>query len=146
MTKIKKDVEVSAMKGLVGLFFIFFTTGVFATDIVMWHAFDGFLGEKFSEIIDGFNAHPGHPQVKLVHKQDYQVAYEEEVEAHQRGEGPHILQVYEVATLSMMLKENTYIPVGELMQKYHHRFDPDIYIDAIRKFYSAPNGKMLSMP
>lgn len=119
---------------------------MFATEIVVWHAFDGFLGEKFSEIINEFNAQPGHPHVKLVRKENYQIAFEEGIETHQRGEGPHVLQVYEVATLSMMLKENTYIPVGELMQRYHHRFDPDIYIDAVRKFYSAPNGKMLSLP
>jgi len=32
------------------------------------------------------------------------------------------------------------------MEKYDHQFDPDVYIDAVRRFYSAPNGKMLSLP
>ncbi len=134
------------MARLLVLFFILFSTSRFATEIVVWHAFDGFLEEKFSEIIEGFNAQPRHPHVKLIRKKNYQVAFEEGVEAHQRGKGPHVLQVYEVATLSMMCRENTYIPVGELMQRYHHRFDPGIYIDSVRKFYSAPNGKMLSLP
>ena len=103
MPKKQKYVNLFDMKRLLGLFFVLFATGVFATEVVMWHAFDGFLGEKFSEIIDEFNAQPGHPYVKLVCKENYQIAYEEGIEAHQNGDGPHILQVYEVATLSMML-------------------------------------------
>jgi len=134
------------MKILPVLVFAFFLSGVFAKEIVLWHVFDGFLEEKFSEIIEEFNAQPGHLRVKLIRKENYKIAYEEGIEAHRNGEGPHILQVYEVATLSMMLKENTYIPIGELMQRYHHRFDPDVYVDVVRKFYSAPNGKMLSLP
>ena len=54
---------------------------VSATEIVLWHAFDGFLEEKFSEIIQEFSAQAGNPQVKLVRKENYQVNYEEGLKA-----------------------------------------------------------------
>lgn len=108
--------------------------------------FRWFFGEKFSEIIDEFNAQSSRPKVALVQKDNYQVVYEEGMEAHFEGKGPQILQVYEVATLTMMLDEKAYIPIGDSMEKYDHQFDPDVYIDAVRRFYSAPNGKMLSLP
>jgi sn-glycerol 3-phosphate transport system substrate-binding protein len=120
--------------------------GAFATEIVIWHAFDGFLEEKFTEIIEEFSAQAGNLQVKLVRKKDFRAVYEEGIEAQKEGKGPHILQVYEVATLSMMLKEKTYIPVGELMKKYHHNFDPALFMDIVRKYYAAPNGEILSFP
>ncbi|MCB1110270.1 MAG: extracellular solute-binding protein [Chlamydiia bacterium] len=134
------------MKWLVAGIFFLFSYGVSAKDIELWHALDGFLEEKLSELVEEFNAQGGHPRIQLVQKENYKVVYEEGIAAHRQGRGPQILQVYEVATLSMMLDEKTYIPVGDLMQKYHYRFDPDVYIDVVRKFYSAPNGQMLSLP
>ena len=112
------------MKWLVIGIFFFFSYGASAKDIELWHAFDGFLEEKFAELVDEFNAQGGHSQIRLVQKENYKVTYEEGVVAHREGKGPQILQVYEVATLSMMLDEGAYVPVGDLMQKYHHRFDP----------------------
>ena len=46
----------------------------------------------------------------------------------------------------MMLQETNYVPVGDLLAKYQSHFDPNDYIDVVWKFYSAPNGKMLSLP
>ena len=134
------------MKYLALLVLAFSTCFAKETEITLWHAFDGFLVEKFSEIIDEFNAQSSRSKVTLVQKDNYQVVYKEGMEAQFEGKGPQILQVYEVATLTMMLDEKAYIPVGDLMEKYDHQFDPDVYIDAVRRFYSAPNGKMLSLP
>ncbi len=134
------------MKILWCLFFFLFSYEAFGSEITLMHAFDGFLEKKLSEIVEDFNQQPGHTKVVLKKMENYKIAYEEGIKAHKEGKGPHILQVYEVATLSMMLQEDVYVPVGELMEKYHHRFDPDIYIDVVRRFYSAPNGKMLSLP
>ena len=115
-------------------------------EIVMVHAFEGFLEEKFSEIVKEFNEKFDHHRVKLQQAKNYKEAYEEGMAAHKKGKGPHVLQVYEVATLSMMLQEENYIPIGDLLNQYQSHFDPDRYIDVVRKFYSAPNGKMLSLP
>lgn len=146
MPKFQKDDILASMKFLWMLFALTFTWTLRAEEIVLWHAFDGFLEEKFCEIIEEFNHQSDKYHIVPVQKKNYKVAYEEGLEAYKEGKHPHILQVYEVATLSMMLQDEIYIPVGDLMHRYGHRFDPDIYIDVVRKFYSAPNGKMLSLP
>lgn len=123
-----------------------FSLKLFGIEIVVLHAFDGFLEEKFSEIVEEFNEKFDHHRIKLQQAKNYKEAYEEGMIAHKKGKGPHVLQVYEVATLSMMLQEENYIPIGDLLNQYQSHFDPDRYIDVVRKFYSAPNGKMLSLP
>ena len=105
MPKIQNSAKMFAMKILRCIFLALFSINLFGSEIVMVHAFDGFLEEKFSEIVEGFNQQSHHHKVKLKQVNDYQVIYEEGLKAHKKGEGPHILQVYEVATLSMMLQD-----------------------------------------
>lgn len=125
---------------------LLFSCNLWAEEIVMVHAFDGFLNEKFTEIVEEFNHRSQTTHVTLKQVKDYKVAYEEGIKSHQEGKGPHILQVYEVATLSMMLDEGRFVPVGDLLKQFETSFDSGVYIDVVRKFYSAPNGKMLSLP
>ncbi len=118
-----------------------------ATEIVFWHAFEGFLADKFSEIIEDFN----HQQAKafhvtLVYKGNYLETYEKGVAAAKAGQAPHLLQVYEVGTQTLMLQPELFVPVDDLMRKTFKKFDPAVYIDAVRDFYSTSDGKMYSLP
>jgi len=126
---------------------LFMTAQSFAaTDIELWHAFDGPLAEVFTEIVDDFNHHSGNYKIVLVKKENYTKVYEQGIEAYQKGEHPHILQIYEVATLTAMMKEGVFKPVNDLMSTYHKKFDPDVYIDSVRSFYSNSEGIMMSLP
>ncbi|NGX58932.1 MAG: sn-glycerol-3-phosphate-binding periplasmic protein UgpB [Chlamydiae bacterium] len=116
------------------------------TEIVLWHAFDGFLCEVFEEIISDFNHHSGAYLVVLKKAGNYQEVVEKGLEAFPKKAHPHILQIYEVATLSAMEKRDTFLPVDQLMLTYHKKFDPDIYIDAVRSYYTSPEGQMMSLP
>ena len=118
----------------------------FAKDIHLWHAFDGFLNKVFDEIIDDFNLNSGQNKIVATKKGNYTETFEKGLKAFDEGEQPHILQVYEVATLSMMLSDGYFFPVDSLMKRYHKKYDKDVFIEVIRKFYSSPNGKMLSLP
>ncbi len=115
-------------------------------EIVLWHAFEGFIYEKFAEIVDDFNHQSGAYRVKLINKGNYKEVYERGLAAFEDGNPPHILQVYEVATQSMMLKPEVFRPVDELMRSFFKKFDPDVYIDAVRDFYSTSHNQMFSLP
>jgi sn-glycerol 3-phosphate transport system substrate-binding protein len=126
---------------------LFLTTSLFpATEIVVWHAFEGFLKDKFTEIVEDFNHQSNSYRIKLVYRGNYTETFNEGVEAFERGDPPHILQVYEVATQTMMLKPEMFRSVDSLMQAYFKKFDPAVYIDAVREFYSTDEGKMYSLP
>jgi len=116
------------------------------TELVFWHAFEGFLYDKFAEIVEDFNHQSGAFHVTLVNKGNYTEVFNRGVEAFEQGSPPHILQVYEVATQTMMLKEGIFRPVDDLMRSFFKKFDPDVYIDAVRDFYSTSDNKMYSLP
>ncbi len=128
------------------IFALFFSLNLSAKEIVIWHAFEGFLYDKFAEIVEDFNYQSGSYKIRLENKGNYTEVYNKGVEAAEEGNPPHILQVYEVATQSMMLKEEIFYPVDELMHRYYKKFDADVYIDAVRDFYSTPDKKMYSLP
>jgi len=117
-----------------------------AKEIVFWHAFEGFLYDKFAEIVEDFNHQSKAYHVTLEFQGSYIDTYKKGVQAFEQGKAPHILQVYEVATQTMMLSPEMFVPVDDLMRRYFKKFDPDVYIDAVRDFYSTADGKMFSLP
>jgi sn-glycerol 3-phosphate transport system substrate-binding protein len=119
---------------------------VHGTDIVFWHAFEGFLYEKFAEVVDDFNHQSKGYRIQLVYSGNYKETFDKGVKAFEEGNPPHILQVYEVATQTMMLKPEMFIPADGLLSKFFKKFDTAVYIDAVRDFYSTAEGKMYSLP
>lgn len=116
------------------------------TEIIFWHAFEGFLYDQFAEIVEDFNHQSKAYEVKLVYKGNYTETFNQGISAFEQGNPPHILQVYEVATQTMMLKPKVFRPVDDLMRYYFKKFDTDIYINAVRDFYSTKNNVMYSLP
>ncbi|MCH9630855.1 MAG: sn-glycerol-3-phosphate-binding periplasmic protein UgpB [Chlamydiia bacterium] len=123
-----------------------FISNAYTKEIQLWHAFEGFLAKVFTEIVDDFNHSSSSCKIVPIYKGNYKETLNKGLEAFDNGEHPHILQVYEVATLTMMLSDGYFFPVDSLMKRYQKKFDSGVYIDSIRKFYSAPSGKMLSLP
>lgn len=135
--------------GILFVFLLLFLTPIRSQpkELYLWHAFDGFLAQVFEEICADFNHHSGNYKIIPVYKGNYTEVVDKALEAHEKsGNFPHIFQGYEVATQTLMLKKGVCIPIGSLMKEYHKKFDPDVYIDAVRKFYSTSDGKMLSFP
>ena len=59
---------------------------------------------------------------------------------------PHILQVFEVGTATMMGAKGAIKPVDEMMKEAGEKFDPKAYLPAITGYYSTAKGEMLSFP
>jgi len=116
------------------------------TEIVFWHAFEGFLYDQFAEIVSDFNHQSNAYEVTLVYKGNYTETFDLGVAAFEQGSPPHILQVYEVATQTMTLKPSMFRPVDDLMRHYFRKFDRDVYINAVRDFYSTSDNTMCSLP
>lgn len=115
------------------------------TQIIFWHALEGFLAGQFSEIVEDFNRGSSEYEVLFVNNGNYTEVFQRGVAAFEKGEPPHILQVYEVATQSMVQMPEMYVPIEEIMRKLNSKFDAAIYLDAVREFYSS-EGKMNSFP
>ncbi len=125
-----------------------FAGSAFAEPITIefWHAMGGKNGEMTQSVCDKFNASQTDYKVVPVFKNDYTSCMTGAIAAFRAGTPPAIAQIFEVGTATFMAAKGAYKPVYQLMAENGEKFDPSIYIPAIRGYYSTVDGKMLSMP
>jgi len=116
------------------------------TEIQWWHAMDGRLGDKVKEIAEGFNQSQSDYILKPVYKGNYTETMTAAIAAFRAKQQPHIVQVFEVGTASMMAAEGAIYPVYQLMADAGEDFDPDAYLPTVTGYYTDTEGNMLSMP
>ena len=68
------------------------------------------------------------------------------IAAFRSGKPPHILQVFEVGTATLMGARGAIKPVHELMAEAGANFSESDYISAVTSYYTTTDGKMLSVP
>jgi sn-glycerol 3-phosphate transport system substrate-binding protein len=115
-------------------------------EIQWWHSMGGALGEWVNDLAKDFNASQKDYKVVPTFKGSYDESMTAAIAAFRAGNAPHILQVFEVGTATMMASRNAIVPVGEVMKKAGVSFDPNAYVPAVAGYYTAPNGQMLSFP
>jgi sn-glycerol 3-phosphate transport system substrate-binding protein len=116
------------------------------TEIQWWHSMGGALGEWVNDLAKEFNASQKNYVIKPTFKGSYDESMTAAIAAFRAGNAPHILQVFEVGTATMMASKGAVVPVGEVMSKAGLKFDPSVYVPAVSGYYTAPNGQMLSFP
>src|SRR6187455_3326778 len=116
------------------------------TEIHFWHSMGGALGDKVGELAGKFNASQKDYKIVPSFKGSYPESMTAAIAAYRAGNAPHILQVFEVGTATMMASKGAIIPVAEVMQDAGQKFDPKVYVPAVAGYYTAPNGQMLSFP
>ncbi len=116
------------------------------TEIQWWHSMTGGLNDWVMDLANGFNASQKEYKVVPTYKGTYDETMPAAVAAFRAGNAPHILQVYEVGTATMMAAKSAIVPVGKVLADAGYKFDPKAYIPAVVGYYTAPNGQMLSFP
>ncbi|MDP2368979.1 sn-glycerol-3-phosphate ABC transporter substrate-binding protein UgpB [Rhodoferax sp.] len=116
------------------------------TEIQWWHSMGGALGEWVNDHAKDFNASQKDYKVVPTFKGSYDESMTAAIAAYRSGNAPHILQVFEVGTATMMASKGAIVPVGKIMTDAKVPFDPKAYVPAVAGYYTAPNGQMLSMP
>jgi sn-glycerol 3-phosphate transport system substrate-binding protein len=116
------------------------------TEIQWWHSMGGALGEWVNDLAKDFNASQKDYKIVPTFKGSYDESMTAAIAAFRAGNAPHVLQVFEVGTATMMASKGAIVPVGEVMKKAGVTFDPKAYVPAVAGYYTAPNGQMLSFP
>ena len=117
-----------------------------ATEIQWWHAMTGGNNEVVVKLAEEFNASQSEYKVVPSYKGSYPDTMNAGIAAFRAGNAPHILQVFEVGTATMMAATGAVKPVYKLMQEAGEKFDPQAYLPAITGYYSTSKGEMLSFP
>jgi len=68
------------------------------TEVTVWHAMGGALGEKVKEITDAFNKTQSEYKVTPVYKGNYTETMTAAIAAFRARQQPHVVQVFEVGT------------------------------------------------
>jgi sn-glycerol 3-phosphate transport system substrate-binding protein len=116
------------------------------TKIVLWHAMTGALGDEVGRIVREFNASQNTVELEAVFKGSYPENLTATIAAWRAGQAPHITQIFEVGTGSMLAAGPAVKQVWQLAQETGLKIDPASYLGAVRGYYSLPDGRMASMP
>jgi sn-glycerol 3-phosphate transport system substrate-binding protein len=122
------------------------STAMAQVEIQWWHSMSGQLGEWVNGLAKGFNDSQKDYKVVPVFKGTYPESFAAAIAAFRAGNAPHVLQVFEVGTASMMASKGAIVPVNEVKKLAGIKFDSSVYVPAVSGYYTAPNGQMLSLP
>jgi sn-glycerol 3-phosphate transport system substrate-binding protein len=116
------------------------------TEIQWWHAMTGANNEVVVKLAEEFNAAQSDYKVVPSYKGSYPDTMNAGIAAFRAGNAPHIMQVFEVGTATMMAATGAVKPVYKLMADAGEKFDSKAYLSAITGYYSTSKGEMLSFP
>ncbi len=116
------------------------------TEIQWWHSMTAVNNEWVTDLAKNFNASQKEYKIVPTYKGQYDESMTAAIAAFRAGNAPHILQVFEVGTATMMASKRAIVPVGKVMTDAGFKFDPKAYVPAVAGYYTAPNGQMLSYP
>src|SRR3954452_14305114 len=117
-----------------------------ATEIQWWHAMTGANNDVIVKLATDFNASQGDYKVIPTYKGSYPDTMNAGIAAFRAGNAPHIMQVFEVGTATMMAATGAVKPVHVLIKEAGEKFDSGAYLSAITGYYSTAKGEMLSFP
>jgi sn-glycerol 3-phosphate transport system substrate-binding protein len=116
------------------------------TEIQWWHSMTGANNTGVNELANRFNASQKDYKVVPVFKGSYPESMTAAIAAFRAGNPPHILQVFEVGTATMMSAKGAIVPVAKVMADAKEKFDPKEYLPTVTGYYSDSKGRMLSYP
>ncbi|MBS4082950.1 MAG: sn-glycerol-3-phosphate ABC transporter substrate-binding protein UgpB [Rhizobiales bacterium] len=115
-------------------------------EIQWWHALTGANNAVVVRLSEEFNQSQKEYKVVPSYKGGYADTMNAGIAAFRAGNAPHILQVFEVGTATMMAAKGAIKPVHLLMKDAGEKFDPNAYLPTITGYYSTLKGEMLSFP
>jgi sn-glycerol 3-phosphate transport system substrate-binding protein len=115
-------------------------------ELQWWHAMTAINAERVNKIATDFNALHTDYKIVPVYKGSYPETMTAAIAAYRANNPPHIVQVFEVGTATMMAAKGAVKPVYQLMADAGEPFDPQAYLPTVTGYYSTADGKMLSMP
>lgn len=135
------------------ILFLLFLTSQFLTapahaviELQFWHAMRGSLEESLNSLVQIFNGNQSDFRIKLTRKNSYSELLNAGLEVARTSSAPHILQVFEIGTATMMAAKGATKSVDDLMRETGENLNTKAYIPAISAYYTDRSGKMVSLP
>ena len=115
-------------------------------EIQWWHAMGGTNGERVDKIAADFNASQSDYKIVPSYKGNYTETMTAAVAAFRAKEHPHLVQVFEVGTATMMAAKGAIYPVEQMMNDAGEPFEKADFLPAVISYYQTSDSELLSMP
>lgn len=115
-------------------------------EIQFWHGLTQPLGGMLEQIAADFNASQTRYRINASFRGSYPETMVAAIAAFRAGQAPHIVQMFEVGTGTMMAAGRAVKPLHELLAETNTQIPFDDYLPAVRGYYSLADGRMMSMP
>ncbi len=115
-------------------------------EIQFWHGLAQPLGGTLEAIANQFNQSQSRFRIVSSFRGSYPETMVAAIAAFRAGTAPHIVQMFEVGTGTMMAAGRAVKPVHELLAETGVRINFDDYLPAVRGYYSLADGRMMGMP
>jgi len=115
-------------------------------EIQFWHGLPKPLGTQLEEIVAAFNESQPRYRVVPNFRGSYSEAMVAAIAAFRANAAPHVVQMYEVGTGTMMAAGRAVKPVHELLAESGVQIDFSDYLPPVRGYYQAADGRQMSMP
>jgi sn-glycerol 3-phosphate transport system substrate-binding protein len=116
------------------------------TEIQFWHAMTSPLGDIVNDVVKKFNDSQSTYTVTPVFKGGYVETLTNAIAAWRAGQAPHIVQMFEVGTGSMIAAGPAIKPTHQLFAEAGMTVDVNQYLPGVRGYYSNTQGQLMSMP
>jgi sn-glycerol 3-phosphate transport system substrate-binding protein len=114
--------------------------------IVWWHAMTGVNAKEVDRLAKAFTDSQAEAEIQPIFKGGYADVMTAAIAAWRADQAPHLVQIFEVGTGSMLAAGPATKQVWQLSQETGVKLDPAAYIPGVRGYYSLMDGRMASMP
>lgn len=115
-------------------------------EIQFWHGLAQPLGGLLEAIAADFNQKQTRFRIVPSFRGGYPETMVAAIAAFRAGTAPHIVQMFEVGTGTMITAGRAIKPVHELLSETGVSIDFEDYLPAVKGYYSLPDGRMMGMP
>jgi sn-glycerol 3-phosphate transport system substrate-binding protein len=106
----------------------------------------GANADVINEVSKRFNEAQQSCALTPVSKGSYEEALASGIAAFRSGEQPNILQVFDAGAATIINAKGATVPAEDLINNAGYKFDREAFIEGVRYFYAAPDGKFVGMP
>jgi len=114
--------------------------------IQLWHAMQGARGAELEALVQRFNDSQRDVRVVAEYKGGYEKVMDGALAAQRTGSGPHLVQVYEVGTATMMAAKGAVRPVAQVLAENGERIETKSFLPAVAGYFSDGAGQLLALP
>jgi sn-glycerol 3-phosphate transport system substrate-binding protein len=114
--------------------------------VVWWHALTGANADETNRLARAFSESQSEAEVLPVYKGGYSDVLTAAIAAWRADQAPHLVQIFEVGTGSMLAAGPATKQVWKLAEETGVQLDPAVYIPGVRGYYSLTDGRLASLP